>query len=361
LLALKIIELRDMCKRKGVSTAGAKELLVARLCEPAALDEAAEASATATRANAAASPAKRAATSVADAAEAGPAVLGHESPAAAESDDVRQGSSFPMSGLFHHSLPVSGVHPMHICSQTEAAAVPMFQELSALTLAALKDSTEKIGDALLKPRVFRPLDIPLAICEQQSECNARSSTATEGPLSANGVNPLPFFPSIRRLAKVCEHQKPRRLCLSCSGLTNGDLKLPQELVSMPFSMPGSQSTTSSSVLKSIHKASRFQDTLHQSIFSPSLQTSFGPQSAPAEDAVALHLKRQIQSAAESFAKNRLKPSAPVRIVCMALLYDKTRCRMPGVFPDDGDLWFCSLHKDKQKYGIADQSEILLHP
>ncbi len=39
LLALNIIELRDMCKRKGVSTAGAKELLVARLCEPAASDD----------------------------------------------------------------------------------------------------------------------------------------------------------------------------------------------------------------------------------------------------------------------------------------------------------------------------------
>jgi hypothetical protein len=119
--------------------------------------------------------------------------------------------------------------------------------------------------------------------------------------------------------------------------------------------------TSSSVLKLIHKASRLQDTSHQSIFPPSLQSSFGPRSAPAEDAVALLLKRQMQSAAESVAQNRLKPSAPIRIVCMALLYDKTRCRMPGVFPDDGDLWFCCLHKDRQKYGIADQSEILLHP
>jgi hypothetical protein len=61
------------------------------------------------------------------------------------------------------------------------------------------------------------------------------------------------------------------------------------------------------------------------------------------------LKKQVQAAAKS-ATSRLKPSAPARIVCMALLHDKSRCRMPGVFPDDGELWFCGLHKDKQKYG-----------
>jgi hypothetical protein len=47
LLALKIVELRDMCKRKGVSTAGAKHVLVDRLCNlPALNDDAHDAGAT---------------------------------------------------------------------------------------------------------------------------------------------------------------------------------------------------------------------------------------------------------------------------------------------------------------------------
>ena len=42
LSALKIAELRDMCKSKGLSTSGKKEELVARLSEPVAAEVAAE-------------------------------------------------------------------------------------------------------------------------------------------------------------------------------------------------------------------------------------------------------------------------------------------------------------------------------
>ena len=72
--ALKIAELRDMCKSKGLSTSGKKEELVARLCEPAVVEVAAEASTTATPAKAAASPAKPAPTPAADDVAAEPAV-----------------------------------------------------------------------------------------------------------------------------------------------------------------------------------------------------------------------------------------------------------------------------------------------
>ena len=73
LSALKYIELRDMCKSKGLSTSGKKEELVARLSELAVPEVVAEAIATATPAKAVASPAKRAPTPVVDAAAAEPA------------------------------------------------------------------------------------------------------------------------------------------------------------------------------------------------------------------------------------------------------------------------------------------------
>jgi pSer/pThr/pTyr-binding forkhead associated (FHA) protein len=73
LSALKIVELRDLCKSKGLSTSGKKEELVARLSESVVPEIVAEAATIATPAKAVASPAKPVPTPVADAVAAEPA------------------------------------------------------------------------------------------------------------------------------------------------------------------------------------------------------------------------------------------------------------------------------------------------
>jgi hypothetical protein len=180
---------------------------------------------------------------------------------------------------------------------------------------------------LLQQNVFRPSALPSAALEQDSPCNVASPNETSGVMFNGGSHPLPFCHPTRRLAKICEHQRPRRFCLSCLGATNDDVQPPPQLISMPFDSAGERS------------ASR-------------AFKSCSPESA------AVLLRRQVEAAAKSAAisHSHMKPSAPVRIACMSLLHDGTQCRMPGVFPDDANLWFCGLHKDRQKYGVVDQQK-----
>jgi len=156
---------------------------------------------------------------------------------------------------------------------------------------------------------------------------------------------------------------------------NGEVESPAEPESFSFSIPdhlenlssGSPNPPSPS-FPAFPDLLRFRDELqhskknresNQNRLSPSAAASFAYEfydpaeaaSSAAAAAAAELLTKHVQAAALSAVATRLKPSAPARIVCMALLWDKSRCKLPGLYPDDGDLWFCVKHRVKQKFGV----------
>jgi hypothetical protein len=207
---------------------------------------------------------------------------------------------------------------------------------------------------------------PSPAFEHSTSNDIDPSSEASASAFVEGFYPLPFLPPIRRLAKICEHQRPKRLCLQCIGSNAVDEQPTEELRSFSFGTPGDASLGSihPSLLFSVPDLMRGSDVRQkgkrnreseQNLLLQSTAVSFEDNTADPAVAAAALLKKQVQAAAHSVVTNRLKPSAPARIVCMALLFDKSRCKLPGIYPDDGELWFCGLHKDKQKFGVVEGS------
>jgi hypothetical protein len=191
-------------------------------------------------------------------------------------------------------------------------------------------------------------------------CDIEPSKEIQWNLLVEGVHPLPHLPPISRLAKVCEHHRPKRLCLGCRYLMD----------SQPVAEPASLSSTvhngaskfylEDSVNHSGHVVTQhalidLAHALPESVdCSPDIGSFHSLDEQAEAEAVALLMKK-VQAAAEAAVARHTQLSNPARIMCMALVQDKSQCQMPGIYPDDGDMWFCGLHKDRQKYGVIDNT------
>jgi pSer/pThr/pTyr-binding forkhead associated (FHA) protein len=217
LSALKIAELRDMCKSKGLSTSGKKEELVARLSESAvaALEVATEASVTATPAKAAASPAKPAPTPVTDAVAAEPEV-DLSALKIAELRDMCKSKGLSTSGKKEElvaRLSESAVAALEVATEasvtatpakaaaspakpaptpvTDAVAAEPEVDLSALKIAELRDMCKSKGlstSGKKEELVARLSESAVAALEVATEA---SVTATPAKAAASPAKPAP--------------------------------------------------------------------------------------------------------------------------------------------------------------------------